>query len=231
MIELLKESKDGRRQPRGAVDAHFASGRNHTGEVVRQPATGGCGSSHGPRPPQTSRGDRVRRSVLEWRIRRRRSDLALERSDPGSSRTACRQHDGPASTRRGAGQEERPWLARRRRPSRALHPGSCPVPQPVRITNAETLICKVLATNADAWSFVLALSAMIFKLYYSGFWVSHAYDIPAEVVAFVCSGVLDQMSLRRPSTRSFAAMLLSPKTAMLVYIFGFTFPTIPDSDF
>jgi len=37
---LLKESKDGRRQPRGTVDAHFASGRNHTGKVVRQPATG-----------------------------------------------------------------------------------------------------------------------------------------------------------------------------------------------
>ena len=29
----------------------------------------------------------------------------------------------------------------------------------------------------------------------------------------------------------FAAILLSPKTAMLVYIFGLALPTIPDSDF
>lgn len=76
----------------------------------------------------------------------------------------------------------------------------------------------------------LAVSAIIFKL----------YSLASGLVMHTTS----QRRLKRLLVRSagpyeltetqsgrFAAMLLSPKTAMLVYIFGFGFPTIPDSDF
>ena len=46
------------------------------------------------------------------------------------------------------------------------------------------LVCEMLAADADAWSDFGAFS-YDFQVVFSSFWVSHAYDVPAEVITFV----------------------------------------------
>ena len=46
------------------------------------------------------------------------------------------------------------------------------------------LLCEMLAADADARSDFSAFS-YDFQVVFSGFWVSHAYDVPAEIISFI----------------------------------------------
>ena len=90
--------------------------------------------------------------------------------------------------------------------------------------------------SAKCWLLMLmpgvtfALSAMILRLYSlaSGL-VMHTTSQRMFIRLFVRRA--GPFELIETQSGRFAAMKLSPKHAMLVYISGFGFPTIPDSDF